>query len=390
MNQLKTHGSNPTHPRLIRLQRRYRDIAVSLDRRPGSAMPMAATYVPCSDYGIAFDSPVAPVGSVMLCIYGQEPDPVSYAAGKSMYYRGLRARYQRATGRVDWELDGGFKYRISVVDFATSSDEKLMQSPKYLDILIGLYEAAQRTSERPQGKGEQLTMPQTLLGFRRTEAVLLERLSSIATAWVRGYADQQGVSNEQAWRALYAETRLPNDIDLTGLRLVDARLCMDDQIGPDILPQIVTVFHDMRPLLGRRFTNPTRKLPGMQFSNPAARIIDEINARRGQACDPGQWTQAEANNALAMMGVRLGPRHVFFDQFALSEALVAPDKPVCVQAPDPGRILCEFGAEAVAQGLRCITLPETADGCSDQDLIDAFIRPYDPLVASRIATRQVW
>lgn len=69
-------------------------------------------------------------------------------------------------------------------------------------------------------------------------------------------------------------TRVEGDIKMTGLRLIDARLCCDVNSGTDDLPEILSVFHDLRAVTGRQTTNPTRKLMDGELSELVA-LIDE-------------------------------------------------------------------------------------------------------------------
>ena len=377
--------STNQHPRHARLQRKYRALCQSIDPQGDTYLPMTATFIPSAGIGIAFDRPVERVNSVLMCTFGNdlaEPGPYPF-------YRGWRPRYQHATGKVFWEVEDWFNFRISSNDFASEADERLMRGPRLLDTLIGLHDLASRAAKQPRLLGCFGTPP-AMLGFQPDEADLYERLASKPTAIVQAYAEQHSVSCEQAWRALHAESCLPDDVDVTGLRLINARLCCDEQTGTTHLPKVMMPYLDLRPLLGRRYTNPSRKLDGMLAANPAEQIIWDTNRQRDHAMDPGQWTQAEADDAVARMRQRIGPRSIFFDEHDLSEALCAPDQPVRVNNLDRGRVLRAYSDEAVANGMRALLIPSIAAGCTDEDLVNAFNRPERPLIASRIAQRFCW
>ena len=89
-----------------------------------------------------------------------------------------------------------------------------------------------------------------------------------------------GLSIEQAWQELDSATRVEGDIKMTGLRLVDARLYADMNSRTDHLPQVLSAFHDMRPVLGRRVTNPAQKLTAEEWSE----LIDLIDGHH----EPGR------------------------------------------------------------------------------------------------------
>lgn len=362
---------------------------------------MAATFIPSSGHGIAFERPIARVGSVLLCGFGQQDECADRLADAPYLFNGLRARYLPDVGQAVWEDLDWFNFPISSRTYATAHDDRLMRSPRLLDVLLGLQDLASRTVQRTSRRQESLALPPTLIGYlpddceHAGEGVenadgLTEHFLKHPTAYVQQYAESHGLSIAQAWQAIDSETHVPGDVEMTGLRLIDARLCADSQMGTRCLSRVMSVYLDMRPLLGRRYTNPARKLPGMLAANPASGVIKLIGERRGDSVDPGQWSQCDADIALALMRERLGPRHVFFDDYDLSEALVAPDNPVRVNDFDRDRIRREHGDSAVARGLRRLLSRDISNGCEDQGLVDAYNNPGGPLVAGRIANRQVW
>lgn len=428
--------ASPPNRHLVKLQQRYRDLCLQPPLPPSQRAVKVATYMPSAGDALTFDRPVAPVGSVLLCELGHHATdqtdvlPRHYDESfrnnfygnfrgrvrvrgrvrgrghfRGGYFRGHRARYVPNTGQTVWgNAEDWFDFSVCAQAYATDRDQRLLHSPKLLDVLIGLHEVRCRTADTLTDH-HRLTLPPTLLGFppempptpgrlERTgtgvNAVLIKQLSSRPTMYVSDYMYRYGVSASQAWRELDAATRPGNDIQMTGLRLVDARLCIEPGVGTRHLPPVLKAFHDLRGLLGRRLSNPARKLPTLQCINPAAGVTAEFNHVRGHPCDPGQWTQAEADQAMARMRQRVGPLNVFFDDFDITEALINPDEPLRVHDFDVERLLREQANKTIARGLRGLLAPQIAAGCSDLNLLRAFENPATPLYADHLSRRQAW
>ena len=262
------------HPRLAMLHRKYRDLALDVSKSQDRSLPSAATFIPSAGQGIAFDRPIAPVGSVLLCEFSQHFDPEDRIAGIGGYFQGYRGTYLSHTAETLWEPESWFGFPVSAQTYATEYDERLMRSPRLLDILVGLALLSKRLSENEPMDYWRLTLPPTLLGFDPGEDGLIERLSSRPTMSVRTHAQTYGLSIEQAWQELDSATRVEGDIKMTGLRLIDARLCSDVKTGSNDLPEALSVFHDMRTVTGRQVTNPTRKLTGEELTE-LVELIDE-------------------------------------------------------------------------------------------------------------------
>jgi len=384
---------------MVRLQRQYRDLCLSMSRQ-ADPLPVPVTFVPSSGSGIAFDRPIARVGSILLCGLEPNDDDSDRFTDSPYIYRGLRARYLPEAGKVLWEDQDWFEFPISPKTYASHFDERLMRSPKYLDVLIGLHQLASRMVGRTGDQGYTPTMPATLLGFVPqggerfdtsfdNDDPLADQLSSHPTEFIQKCAEECDLTVSQAWRVFDAETRMPGDVEMFGLRLVDARLVSPESLKNPMV-KVTGAYHDLRTVLGRRFTNPARKLPGLEVRNPAEKIIAEINHQRGDVKDLGEWTQAEADQAMAMMRKHIGPRNVFFDDHDISDALVTPGKPARVQDFDAQAVLHTHGASAVTRGLRRLMMKQVSDGCSDENLVNALNNPDAPLIASLIARRQCW
>lgn len=399
MIQLNTQYPVTQHPRMALLQQKYRQLCLSMSRQ-AAPLPVTVTFVPSSGSGIAFDRPIARVGSALLC--GLEPtDDDSDRLTRSQYtYRGLRARYVPDAGKVVWEDQDWFAFPLSSKTYASQFDERLIRSPKYLDVLIGLHQLASRMAGQTGDRGYKPTMPPTLLGFvpqggERLDASfdnddpLADQLSSHPTEFIQKCAAACDLTVSQAWRVFDAETHMPGDVEMFGLRLVDARLVSPESLKNPLV-KVTGAYHDLRAILGRSFTNPSRKLPELEVRNPAEKIVGEINRQRGDVRDPGEWTQAEADQAMALMRERIGPLHVFFDDHDISEALVTPGKPARVQDFDAHAVLHAHGTSAAARGLRRLMMKQVSDGCSDENLVNALNNPDAPLIASLIARRQCW
>lgn len=260
MIQLNTTYSTDIHPRHAMLHNRYRDFALSLSHDSHERLPSVATFVPSSGKVIAFDRPIAMVGSVLLTEFSHHTDPDDRLSTTGGCFQGYRARFLSHTAETLWEPEPWFSFPVSASTYATSSDERLMRSPRLLDTLLGLGQLSIRMSEVKDRDQWQLTLPYTLLGFHPDDDTLLDRLLAEPTPWVESHGQQYGLTIEQAFHELDAATRLEDDVAMTGLRLVDSRLCASYDLGTDHLPEVLTAFHDLRPLLGRRCMNPVRKL----------------------------------------------------------------------------------------------------------------------------------
>jgi len=324
MIQFNTQLQTEIHPRHAMLHRKYRDLAISLSSDRNNQPPPSATYIPSSGKGVAFKRPIVPVGSVLLCTLGHDADPEDGECFDGFYFRGYRGSYLNSTGETNWEPQDWFNFPISAQTYASVYDERLMRSPRFLDTLIGLGLLAQRMCDHERMDGWRLMLPPTLLGFDPENLELIDLVSAVPTEWVRHHAQTYGLSTEQAWYELDAATRVEGDLQMTGLRLVDARLCADVETDTEHVPTALRAFHDLRLLLGRRCTNPVRKLAEEQFSE----IMGSADS----------WHEHDQASQL----------------------------------------------------LRRLTRRDLADGCTDDDLMSAIRDPEGPLVASRIAKRQVW
>ena len=313
-----------THPRLAWLHRRYHDFVVAMSESQGRNLPRAATFIPSSGQGIAFNRPIAPIGSVLLTEFCHHTDPDDRIAGAEGCFRGYRGAYLAHSAETLWEPEPWLNFPISVQTYATAHDERLMRSPRLLDVMVGLGELSQRLSDREPADYWALSLPPTLLGFASDEQSLIEHLVSRPTVSVRNHAQAQGLSIEQAWQELDSMTRVEGDITMTGLRLIDARLCCDVNIGTDDIPEVLSAYHNLAAVTGRQVTNPAKKLEAEQL----AELIELIDERH-----------------------------------------------------EP---------ERAAQQLRRYMPQHFADGCSNADLIAAVRNPERPLIASRVARRQVW
>lgn len=275
MIQFNTQLQPEIHPRHAMLHRKYRDLALSLSPDRDKYLPTAATYIPSSGKGVAFERPIAPVGSVLLCTFGHDADPEDGENFDGFYFRGYRGSYLNLTGETIWEPQEWFNFPISAQTYAGVHDDRLMRSPRFLDTLIGLGLLAQRMCDHERMDGWRLMLPPTLLGFDPENLQLIDLVSAVPTEWVRHHAQTYGLSTEQAWHELDAATRVEGDLQMTGLRLVDARLCADVETDTEHLPTVLRAFHDLRLLLGRRCTNPVRKLAGDQLSE----LVDVADSR---------------------------------------------------------------------------------------------------------------
>ena len=380
-----------TSPRLQHLQRKYRDLALGVIHQAEPIPLQTATYVPSYGSGIAFERPIARVGSVLLCTLNRDGSSERAVSEPYLSYRGYRARYVPRTGEVAWDLeDGWYDLRVCPQTYATDHDAELMQSSKSLDILIGLADLANRTNPSRLRIGQRLMFPPTLLGFSTANTDLEEQLSAVPTQWVRRYAERNNLTTEQAWRELDQQTRLTDDIGMVGLRLVDARLCVDASVGSAHLPVILSTFHDLRRALGRRYSNPARKLQGLLMCNPAAKVIEEVDEYGARSCDPTQWNDGKTKHAIALMREHMGAKHVFYTDEDIHVALLNPNEPARVAKLNRERVICDHGEATVAHGLRRLLSLHISNGCSDQDLIRAYTQPEEALMAGQIAKRQVW
>lgn len=261
-NQLQTE----IHPRHAMLHRKYRDLAIRLSADRTDFLPTAATFVPSAGKGIAFERPIAPVGSALLCTLGHDADPADNECFNGFYFRGYRGRYLNPSGETIWEPQDWFNFPVSAHTYASVHDDRLMRSPRFLDTLIGLGLLAQRVSDLEPMDRWRLMLPPTLYGFALDQVDLIDQVSAMPTRWVRNHARTYGLTNEQAWHELDGATRVDGDTEMTGLRLIDARLCADVETGARHLPVVLSAFHDFRLLLGRRCSNPVRKLAGDELS----------------------------------------------------------------------------------------------------------------------------
>lgn len=266
MIQFNTQLQPEIHPRHAMLHRKYRDLALRLSADRTDCLPNAATYIPSAGKGIAIERPIAAVGSALLCILGHDADPEDGECFNGYYFRGYRGRYLNSTGETLWEPVNWLNFPVSAQTYASVYDDRLMRSPRFLDTLIGLGLLSEQMSDRVPLDGWRLMLPSTLLGFDPDDVDLVDKVSSTPTRWVRTHARNHGLTTEQAWHELDAATRIEGDLEMTGLRLIDARLCADAEAGAGHLPTVLTAFHDMRAVLGRRYTNPVRKLAGDQLS----------------------------------------------------------------------------------------------------------------------------
>ncbi|MGB1125729.1 MAG: hypothetical protein ACPG4Q_11025 [Phycisphaeraceae bacterium] len=248
------------------LRNKYRDLAHDLSAGQHQTLPTTATYLPSGGKGVAFDRPVVPLGSALLCELSQRTDLDEHIDGAVGRFQGYRGTFLPHTAETLWEPEPWFSFPVSAETYATAYDERLMRSPRFLNCLVGLGQLAQQMSEREPMDYWQLTLPPTLLGFSPDEAGLIDRLTAQATQSVRTHAREYGLTTEEAWLELDTATRVDGDIEMTGLRLVDARLCADHETGTGHLPEALSRFHDLRPILGRRCTNPMRKLTAEEQS----------------------------------------------------------------------------------------------------------------------------
>lgn len=375
-----------THPRMVALQRRYRNLALQASQEDAGLLPATCTYIPSAGSSIAFDRPVARVGSVLFCRYGQHVDASIRSNDTRRYFQGLRASYQPETGEVLWEREDWLDFPISIETFATSFDERLIRSPRLLDVMIGLQELSSRAAGRDAMWRGAHVPPSTLLGFAPDDR-LANRLAMCPTAYVKQHAEDHGLTIAQAWRAIEAETHLSGSYEMTGLQLFDSRLCTDLTVGTKHLPKVLGVFHDLRGQTGRHFKNPTRQLLNFRRRNPAGDVIAEMIAEHGLEPDPGSWTQRQADEAMERMRERMGVFHAFFSDDDICEALVNPDERAQVQDMDRAAVLNTYGETAVVRGIRRLMAAHVSEGATDQDLLEAFKNPERPLAASRIARR---
>lgn len=271
------------HPRLAMLHRKYHELSLEVSDEQCPSLPSVATFVPSAGQSIAFDRPIVPVGSVLLCEFSHHSHADGRIANPTGCFEGYRGKYLSHTAETLWEPESWFTFPVSACTYATQHDERLMRSPRLLDTLIGLGLLAQRLSEQEPADHWRLKLPPTLLGVDPKEPDLVKRLLSRPTTSVRTHAQMYGLSIEQAWQELDSATRVEGDIKMTGLRLVDARLCADMKCGTDRLPPVLSAFHDMRPALGRNVTNPAQKLTAEEWSE----LIDLIDEHH----EPGRAAQ---------------------------------------------------------------------------------------------------
>lgn len=394
---------------------------------------MAATFIPSSGQGIAFGRPIVPVGSVFLCMLGhpnhhphinpipgnfpetpeypmdaQDPTHRDSTCFRGQCFRGVFRGFRGFRG-VAWERVIGIPGVVGISGFFVPAgrsrarvDHQSRCHPRLLETFLTLHDLRSRMADRPVELPDTIRLPPPLLGFSTSassgavgrggagEERWVSRIRERPTRWVLNHARRYRLTPARAWRELDAATRPQDDLDMTGLRLVDLRLCVDDRRDIGHLPRVLRAYHDLRLLLGRQTTNPVRRVTRMQDVNPAAAVVGQIKRRRRHACDPGRWTQAQADLAMQRMRERIGGRHVFYDEFDLREALINPSRPLRVHDFNPLRVLKEHDPGSIARGLRGLILPRVSAGCTDFDLMQAFESPDQPLIASAIAGGQVW
>lgn len=344
----------------------------------------AAALIP-SMGAMHFGRPITPVGSVVICVLSHVPVSIDTVSTTSIpVFRGYVAEFNHATGTTQW--GGGqrlrFTHAIGCEAHASKLDAKLLRKPSLLDVALGLHHAIVRKSGDHKRIWPAPVLPATLLGFDADAHVPVT-----STSMVISHAKLHGLTIDDAWHALYTSMQVKEAERWTGLQLIDARLCVHARTGVRHLPPILRTYHDLRGLLGRRLSNPVRKLKDLRFQNPAGHVLRELHAPN---CDPGELSQSDAALAMGRMRHSLGPLNVYLSDDGISRALVNPAAMVVEDELDLASIIKAHSTKQLTEGLRQFLPPSVAAGCTDEDFMTALNHPTEPLVASQLARFQVW
>lgn len=200
-----------------------------------------------------------------------------------------------------------------------------------------------------------------------------------------------GYSLQEAWNRLAKKWHIPAGDGLgfyqnnTGYDLVDTRLY--NQVRPHTLAP----FHDMRGFLGdsgRRLPNVARRWLAPPNANNWSVVCDnptdKVLTQHKLKHDDLRLIGDKIDAVMSDMRKHLGPEHVCFSDEDISHALGEPRKDA------RGTLPLENVSPELVLHSRTRLKQAWRTGVTDRDLEEAWARPAQQLVASKLSSVQVW